>query len=70
MSSKDSSIRAKDKKSDNNASSQGFNDEAFGPAANKQLLDERAEKYLRESANIEDLPDAAERNSLDDKEQE
>ena len=70
MSSKDSSIRAKDKENRGNVSSQGFNDEAFGPAANKQLLDERAEKYLRESANIEDLPDAAERKSLDDKEQE
>jgi hypothetical protein len=27
------------------------------PAGNNQLLDEKAEKYLRESASIEDLPD-------------
>jgi hypothetical protein len=31
-----------------------------GPAGSNQLLDERAEKYLRESASIEDLPDEQE----------
>lgn len=35
-----------------------------GPAEN-QLLDERAEKYLREVANIEDVPDAQEQLDMD-----
>jgi hypothetical protein len=31
----------------------------------KQLLDEKAETYLRESGNIEDLPDPREETELD-----
>lgn len=38
-----------------NASNPSANDEA--PAGEHQLLGSRAEKYLRESASIEDLPD-------------
>jgi hypothetical protein len=34
--------------------------------ANNQLLDERAEKYLRESANIEDEPDAQDQQDADE----
>jgi hypothetical protein len=36
------------------------------PAGNNQLLNEKAEKYLRESGNIEDLPDEADQQELDD----
>jgi hypothetical protein len=31
-----------------------------------QLLDEKAEKYLREVANIEDVPDAQDQQEMDD----
>jgi hypothetical protein len=36
------------------------------PEANKQLLNKKAEKYLRESGNIEDLPDAEEQAEADE----
>jgi hypothetical protein len=36
------------------------------PVSNNQLLDERAEKYLRESANIEDEPDADDQLNADE----
>jgi hypothetical protein len=36
------------------------------PVNNDQLLDEKAEKYLRESANIEDEPDAHDQQEADD----
>ena len=36
------------------------------PVSNKQLLNEKAEKYLRESANIEDMPDAQEQQEADE----
>ena len=48
-----------------NASNPSPHDEEAGPAGN-QLLDERAEKYLRESANIEDVPDAEDQQEADD----
>lgn len=35
------------------------------PAGNNQLLNEKAEKYLRESGNIEDLPDEEDQQELD-----
>jgi hypothetical protein len=31
-----------------------------------QLLDKKAEKYLREAANIEDLPDAQDQQDMDE----
>ncbi len=31
-----------------------------------QLLDEKAEKYLRESASIEDVPDAQDQQDMDE----
>ena len=37
------------------------------PANSNQLLDERAEKYLRESANIEDVPDAQDQLEAEEK---
>jgi hypothetical protein len=36
------------------------------PVSNNQLLGERAEKYLRESANIEDEPDAQDQLNADE----
>ena len=35
------------------------------PAATQQVLDKKAETYLRESANIEDLPDAQDQQEGD-----
>ena len=32
----------------------------------EQLLNKKAEKYLREAANIEDLPDAEEKQDMDE----
>ncbi len=43
-----------------NASNPSPNNEQFTPAGGNQLLDEKAEKYIRESGNIEDMPDAEE----------
>ncbi len=40
-----------------NASNPAPHDNSMEPAAGNQLLNERAEKYLRESASIEDMPD-------------
>ena len=40
-----------------NASNPSPQPEGDVPEGSHQLLDERAEKYLRESASIEDLPD-------------
>ncbi len=36
------------------------------PAGNNQLLDKKAETYLRESANIEDMPDPQEEQEAED----
>jgi hypothetical protein len=36
------------------------------PVNNDQLLNENAEKYLRESANIEDEPDAQDQQDADE----
>ena len=41
-----------------NASNPTPHNNRMEPANNNQLLNEKAEKYLRESANIEDEPDA------------
>ena len=43
-----------------NASNPSPQDDRFTPAGGNQLLDEKAEKYIRESGNIEDMPDAEE----------
>ena len=50
-----------------NASNPSQFTERFQPQPGSQLLDEKAEKYLREAGNIEDMPDAQERNDLDEK---
>lgn len=64
----------KNKPEDNNQLSNPGNasnpspDRGAGQPANKnQLLDEQAEKYLRESGNIEDYPDA---NDMEEAEKE
>jgi hypothetical protein len=36
------------------------------PANDKPLLDEKAEKYLREAGNIEDIPDARDQQDMDE----
>ena len=48
-----------------NASNPNPNDEMPLPEGNSQLLDEKAEKYLREVASIEDLPDAQDQQEMD-----
>ena len=40
-----------------NASNPSPHNKKMEPASNNQLLNEHAEKYLRESASIEDYPD-------------
>lgn len=48
-----------------NASNPSPHDHSMEPPANPQLLDKKAEKYIRESGNIEDMPDAEEREDAD-----
>jgi len=43
-----------------NASNPTPHDDRMTPAGGNQFFDEKAETYLRESANIEDLPDPQE----------
>lgn len=47
-----------------NASNPFTHRETAGPEGN-QLLGKKAEKYLREAGNIEDLPDAEEEEEMD-----
>lgn len=49
-----------------NASNPPLQDERFEPAHNNQLIDEHGEKYLRETANIEDYPDAQDEQHMDE----
>lgn len=49
-----------------NASNPGPQNEETGPPGVNQLLDKKAEKYLREAGNIEDVPDAEEQQEADD----
>ena len=46
-----------------NPSPKNINDQRV---SRNQLLDEKAEKYLRESANIEDEPDAQDQEDADE----
>lgn len=65
---KDASANAEDSKwpaaGSGNASNPSPHNDAVEPAGN-QLLDGRAEKYLREVASIEDVPDAQDQQELD-----
>ncbi len=49
-----------------NASNPSPHHEKMEPAGSNQLLDEGAEKYLREAGNIEDLPDAQDQQDMDE----
>jgi hypothetical protein len=49
-----------------NASNPSPHNKAMDPVSDNQLLDERAEKYLRESANIEDEPDPQDQQDADE----
>ncbi|HYH14565.1 MAG TPA: hypothetical protein VD794_05070 [Flavisolibacter sp.] len=49
-----------------NASNPPLKDDAFEPANQNQLIDERGEKYLREIASIEDYPDAQDDQDMDE----
>lgn len=49
-----------------NASNPSPRHENREPAGSHQLLDEGAEKYLREAGNIEDLPDARDQQDMDE----
>lgn len=48
-----------------NASNPAPGDESLQEGAGNQLLDEKAEKYLREVASIEDVPDAQDQQEMD-----
>lgn len=48
-----------------NASNPPLKDDAFEPASQNQLIDERGEKYLREVASMEDYPDAQDEQGID-----
>lgn len=49
-----------------NASNPSPNDDDLDPSTGKQLLGDQAEKYLREAANIEDMPDAQDQEEMDE----
>jgi hypothetical protein len=49
-----------------NASNPSPHNKGMEPASNNQLLNEKAEKYLRESANIEDEPDPQDQFDADE----
>jgi hypothetical protein len=49
-----------------NASNPSPHNNEMEPATNNQLLSKKAEKYLRESANIEDEPDAQDQQDADE----
>jgi hypothetical protein len=49
-----------------NASNPSPHNEDMEPVSDNQLLDKKAETYLRESANIEDVPDAEDQQEADE----
>lgn len=49
-----------------NASNPAPDDDSLSPSPGSQLLDEKAEKYLREVASIEDVPDAQDQKEMDE----
>lgn len=49
-----------------NASNPAPDDDSLSPSPGSQLLDEKAEKYLREAASIEDVPDAQDQQEMDE----
>lgn len=53
-----------------NASNPGPDDSSLQDSPGNQLLDEKAEKYMREVASIEDVPDAQDQQQMDEALQE
>ena len=53
-----------------NASNPAPDDDSLSPSPGSQLLDAKAEKYLREVASIEDVPDAQDQKEMDETLQE
>lgn len=49
-----------------NASNPAPDDDSLSPTPDNQLLGEKAEKYLREVASIEDVPDAQDQREMDE----
>ena len=49
-----------------NASNPAPQDDSPAPSDGAQLLDEKAEKYLREVASIEDVPDARDQQEMNE----
>lgn len=49
-----------------NASNPSPHNKKMDPVSDDRLLNEKAEKYLRESANIEDEPDAQDQLDADE----
>ena len=49
-----------------NASNPGPDASSLQDSPGNQLLDEKAEKYLREVASIEDVPDAQDQQQMDE----
>ena len=49
-----------------NASNPAPDDSSLQDSPGSQLLDEKAEKYLREVASIEDVPDAQDQQQMDE----
>lgn len=49
-----------------NASNPSPHNEDMEPVSDNQLLDKKAENYLRESASIEDVPDAQDQQEADE----
>lgn len=49
-----------------NASNPSPHNNKLDPVADEQLLSSKAEKYLRESANIEDEPDPEDQQDADE----
>ena len=49
-----------------NASNPSPHNKNLEVASDEQLLSKKAEKYLRESGNIEDIPDAQDQQDMDD----
>lgn len=49
-----------------NASNPAPDDDSFSPSPGNQLLDEKAEKYLREVASPEDYPDAQDEQEMNE----
>ena len=49
-----------------NASNPAPDDDSLSLSPGNQWLNEKAEKYLRESASIEDVPDAQDQREMDE----